>query len=66
MRALLTAVFTLALLSPMHAEESPGLATCKGDHPCKACHDCSACRYCHKLGGYCGVCSRPIPETPAR
>ena len=41
---------------------SPMLATCVGNHPCKACKNCTACKYCHKDGGYCGVCSKPVPE----
>ncbi len=40
------------------------LARCVGAMPCKACKDCSACKYCHKDGGYCGVCSKPMPEGP--
>jgi hypothetical protein len=42
--------------------QDDGLATCRGDTPCKACKNCSKCNYCHVKGGYCGVCSKPIPE----
>jgi hypothetical protein len=55
-------LLALAVLSPIPADDPGELATCKGGRPCKACRDCSACRYCHKDGGYCGVCSKPVPE----
>jgi hypothetical protein len=48
------------LLAPIEADEL--VATCVGNHPCKACKNCTQCRYRHKFGGYCGVCSKPIPE----
>jgi hypothetical protein len=41
---------------------TPMYATCHGNHPCKACSNCSMCKYCHGDGGYCGVCSKPVPE----
>jgi hypothetical protein len=56
-------VFTLTLLAPLRADDAE-LATCKGNSPCKACKNCTACKYCHKDGGYCGACSKPIPESP--
>ena len=60
MRTLLMALFALGIFAPIGDHER--LATCVGNHPCKACKNCSQCKYCHKDGGYCGVCSKPIPE----
>ena len=54
------------LLLPISGNEDGQLARCVGDWPCRACRNCSMCKYCHKDGGYCGVCSRPIPEEPSR
>lgn len=59
-RLLLLAALTFMVLSPIHGDES--LSTCSGNHPCTACRNCSRCFYCHVQGGYCGICSRPVPE----
>jgi hypothetical protein len=46
--------------------ELTGITTCKGDYPCVACKNCTQCKYCHQEGGYCGVCSKSIPESERR
>jgi hypothetical protein len=59
-RPFLILACSAVMLAPTGHDEL--VATCVGNHPCKACKNCSQCRYCHKLGGYYGVCSKPIPE----